>query len=760
MVKIRTQINHNKKRKKDKKQCQSVGTVVPKRGFIQRTPYQHQEEAFKNLSLINQEPSFSTLLVLPTGGGKTYTASSWLLSNALDKNIKILWIAHRHSLLDQAAESFQKYAFADKMPHASFFKYRIVSGSPRHKRSSSIKKDENLLIVSKDSIGANLSRLDSWLEGEKELFLVIDEAHHAAAKTYRKVIDYVRERVPNVKLLGLTATPTRTGDERSGNNILGKIFTDGVRKGKVVKGKVGITYDISLKELLNRQILATPHFEHYETEQEYGEQLGLDAWEKIQYRDMLPEEISEKIAKSTPRNQLIVSTYCENKERYGQTLVFAVSREHAVTLSKLFRQAGIAADYVISGVEKNGQDVSRVENEQKLEDYRSGRTQVLVNVNILTEGVDLPKTNTVFLTRPTVSTILMTQMVGRALRGTEAGGTSEAYIVTFLDKWQDNIAWVTPEIGFEDVFWEETEKERLERHVRLIAIAKIEEFAAIMNDAIDTSELEKVPFSQRIPLGMYLIDLEKEDVEIRWQIMVYDCSQSAYEKMMAALPEIFEKFGVDEEYPSEDDIAAMERYCAEHFFTEEMVPPYDSRDIVMALKYYAQNEEVPPFYSLPQIEREKLDITAIARSANEQNLGIAQLEEYLGDIWSDTDQNLIRLFFSDNYERFFSLVYNECRRLLRAREDRKKAPQMPLEDWTLDPIKWRDPERVRWLRANKFRKSSDGNYCCEKCGYSQPGRANFHVRLVVPRSEGGEYVLENLQLLCRRCCRQMGVMGK
>ncbi|MDO4426057.1 MAG: helicase, partial [Planctomycetia bacterium] len=82
----------------------------------------------------------------------------------------------------------------------------------------------------------------------------------------------------NVKLLGLTATPTRTGDERSGNNILGKIFTDGVRKGKVVKGKVGITYDISLKELLNRQILATPHFEHYETEQEYGEQLGLDAW--------------------------------------------------------------------------------------------------------------------------------------------------------------------------------------------------------------------------------------------------------------------------------------------------------------------------------------------------------------------------------------------------------------------------------------------------------------------------------------------------
>ena len=412
-----------------------------------------------------------------------------------------------------------------------------------------------------------------------------------------------------------------------------------------------------------------------------------------------------------------------------------------------------------------------MENEQKLEDYRNGRTQVLVNVNILTEGVDLPKTNTVFLTRPTVSTILMTQMVGRALRGTEAGGTSEAYIVTFLDKWQDNIAWVTPEIGFEDVFWEETEKERLERHVRLIAIAKIEEFAAIMNDAIDTSELEKVPFSQRIPLGMYLIDLEKEDVEIRWQIMVYDCSQSAYEKMMAALPEIFEKFGVDEEYPSEDDIAAMERYCAEHFFTEEMVPPYDSRDIVMALKYYAQNEEVPPFYSLPQIEREKLDITAIARHVVEADLRQSEMKEYLENLWLDADQNLLRLFFSDSYQRFTKTVQTEIQRQQDAGEDKQKEkPQLLQEDWTLEPLEKEDPGRAKTLRNEIFRKSERrthrddryycSHYCCAKCGHRQPGRANFHVRLVVPRSEGGEYGLENLQLLCRRCCRQTGMVEK
>lgn len=65
-------------------------------------------------------------------------------------------------------------------------------------------------------------------------------------------------------------------------------------------------------------------------------------------------------------------------------------------------------------------------------------------MNILTEGVDFPKTGTVFLARPTVSTILMTQMVGRALRGPAAGGTDTAYIVSFVDDWDEHIAWVNP----------------------------------------------------------------------------------------------------------------------------------------------------------------------------------------------------------------------------------------------------------------------------------------------------------------------------
>lgn len=117
----------------------------------------------------------------------------------MDKGKKILWIAHRHFLLDQAADAFQNYAYAEQMPHISSFTYRIISGSQKHDNAVDIKPSDSVIIASKDSIGRNLKKLDKWLKNEAEIYFVIDEAHHATAKTYRKVIDYLKEKVPVVK---------------------------------------------------------------------------------------------------------------------------------------------------------------------------------------------------------------------------------------------------------------------------------------------------------------------------------------------------------------------------------------------------------------------------------------------------------------------------------------------------------------------------------------------------------------------------------
>ena len=737
----------------------SSGEINPKSGTNTRILYEHQKNAMACLDIMNKEKAYSTLVVLPTGGGKTYTASMWLLKNAIDRKKKILWIAHRQMLLEQAAESFQKFAYAEVIPHISSFHFRIVSGASSHDQTIHIRPTDQLLIVSKDSIGRNLQRLDAWMAGENEIYMIVDEAHHSTAKTYRKVISYIKEKVPNVKLIGLTATPFRTAEEEQG--LLAKIYTDGVQNGQAVHGDIGITYQIGLKELINRRILSKPVFESYYTDEFYGKELGLKAWDSIQHLDMIPDDLAKKMAESTARNKLIVETYQANQEKYGQTILFAVSVEHAIQLTAQFRKAGIAADYVVSSIKDmiTRVTLSREENEKKINAYRVGDLQVLINVNILTEGVDLPKIQTVFLTRPTVSTILMTQMIGRALRGTAAGGTANAYIVSFIDAWDEHIAWVNPEslfVGNND--FQENLHEQKQRDLRMIAISKIEEFARILDDSTDTSLLEKVPFTQRIPVGMYAFTYLEENggIEHAYQVMVYNSSQKAYENMMDSLPDLFQSFHAEEEYLSEHQLMEMEKQCRDTFFCGEMVPPYEPKDVIHILKYYAQYESVPKFYTFDEVDRSKLDVGMIAQHIWAEDMGERKKAEYIDKIWNDADDNMLRLFFGkklyflrqldielmkirypDIYEETANVVY----------ETRK------LEELSLHDIGKVNPKLEMQLRDAAFEKAktSDGKYQCAVCGMKNRSKTCFHVAHTFPMNQEGKSVRENIQILCRQC---------
>lgn len=739
-------------------EVKSFGDIFPKKGTNTRTPYEHQKKAMEALDKMNQEASYSTLVVLPTGGGKTYTASMWLLKNAIDKRKKILWIAHRQMLLDQAAESFQKFAYTEVVPHISSFCFRIVSGASSHDRTSDIRPGDNLLIVSKDSIGRNIDRLDQWLKGEKELYLIVDEAHHSTAKTYRKVIDYVKAKVPNLKLIGLTATPFRTAEEEQG--LLAKIYTDGISDGRVVHGDVGITYQIGLKELINRQILAKPIFESFYTDEEYGDSLGVDAWESIQHLDVLPDEVAQQMADSAARNKLIVETYKAKQNDYGQTILFAVNVVHAIQLTSLFKKAGIKADFIVSSVKDaiTGVTISREDNERKLEDYRNGKLQVLINVNILTEGVDLPKTKTVFLARPTVSSILMTQMVGRALRGTASGGTASAYIVSFVDHWNEHIAWVNPESLFDgNNDFQDNESERAKRDLRMIAISKIEEFAAILDDAVDTTALEKVPFEQRIPVGMYAFTyLEENGMDHAYQVMVYDSTQNAYKNLMDALPSLFKSFGATEEYLTEAQLDEMEAQCRDSFFCGEMIPPYERKDVLNILKYYAQYEAVPQFYTFAEVDRSKLDVSKIAQHIWDEDMGERKRTEYIDSLWESSDDNMLRLFFGRKLY-FLRQLNIELMKLshpdIYDDENNIKYGTRALEDLPLHEIGKINPALEKELRDQAFEKAkdADGNYRCACCGVADKSRIYFQVDHIVPMNNGGKSVVENLQILCRQC---------
>ena len=722
-------------------------TITPALGKNPRQLYEHQEEAIRKLDAMDKRGAFRTLLVLPTGGGKTLTAAYWLLRNAVDQNKKILWLAHRHLLLEQAAEAFARNAYTDTMVNRTVFNYRIISGM--HDKPVHIQKTDRILIASKDSMIRSLDKLKNWLNGE-EIYLVIDEAHHAVAKSYKKIIQYVADHTKSMKLLGLTATPFRTSEDEQG--ALKQVFTD------------DIVYKTDLDTLIKKGILATPTFIDCNTNIQFTEHLGVQALKSIENLDTLPENIANDIADNKERNRIIVEEYLHNYEKYGQTIVFALNKVHAIALNKLFNEKGkaygIRSEFIISEVQDmiTGITISNADNERKIEAYRNGEIQVLINVNILTEGTDLPKTHTVFLTRPTVSTTLMTQMVGRALRGLKAGGTKEAYIVTFIDNWNDKIAWVNPETLTEAEYHEkETLAETQKQQIRLIAISKIEEFARMADAAVDTSALDSTPAIELIPLGMYMLST----LECNHQILVYNSTQNAYQSLIRDLPNLMEHYGIEGETIPEETLDDMTEHCLQSYFDENMIPSCNRNDIEHLLKFYAQKAVAPLFVTIDEMERKKLDVSEIAKKIYDEDMRRSEKNAYIQSLWAE-EGSLLPVYYTNPYF-FKKLIDLELDKLdgdieIAAAEPQTEAELRNLEQFPLQKIIEPYPKIGLQLKEDAFAaaRNDDGSYVCAGCGEVFPTRLFLQVDHIVPMAKGGLSVPENLQVLCRTCNQRKG----
>lgn len=722
-------------------------TITPALGKNPQQLYEHQEEAIRKLDAMDKRGPFRTLLVLPTGGGKTLTAAYWLLRNAVDQNKKILWLAHRHLLLEQAAEAFARNAYTDTMVNRTVFNYRIISGM--HDKPVHIQKTDRILIASKDSMIRSLDKLKNWLNGE-EIYLVIDEAHHAVAKSYKKIIQYVADHTKSMKLLGLTATPFRTSEDEQG--ALKQVFTD------------DIVYKTDLDTLIKKGILATPTFIDCNTNIQFTEHLGVQALKSIENLDTLPENIANDIADNKERNRIIVEEYLHNYEKYGQTIVFALNKVHAIALNKLFNEKGkaygIRSEFIISEVQDmiTGITISNADNERKIEAYRNGEIQVLINVNILTEGTDLPKTHTVFLTRPTVSTTLMTQMVGRALRGLKAGGTKEAYIVSFVDDWNDKIAWVNPETLTEAEYHEkETLAETQKQQIRLIAISKIEEFARMADAAVDTSALDSTPAIELIPLGMYMLST----LECNHQILVYNSTQNAYQSLIRDLPNLMEHYGIEGETIPEETLDDMTEHCFQSYFDENMIPSCNRNDIEHLLKFYAQKAVAPLFVTIDEMERKKLDVSEIAKKIYDEDMRRSEKNAYIQSLWAE-EGSLLPVYYTNPYF-FKKLIDLELDKLdgdieIAAAEPQTEAELRNLEQFPLQKIIELYPKIGLQLKEDAFAaaRNDDGSYVCAGCGEVFPTRLFLQVDHIVPMAKGGLSVPDNLQVLCRTCNQRKG----
>lgn len=713
-------------------------TVTPEDGSNPRILYVHQEDAMKALDKMDKK-NFRSLVVLPTGGGKTLTAVRWLLRTAVDNNKKVLWIAHRHLLLTQAAETFENNAYSNIMINKTVFKYRIVSG--QHDKPVHIQNDDNILIIGKDSLVRCPDKLDEWITGE-DIYFVIDEAHHAVARSYQTIIDYVFQKANSVKLLGLTATPFRTAKEEEG--ALKAIFTD------------DIAYKIDLNELINRGILATPVSHRVSTDFDLGSEIGVRDMQEIIKFDKLPKHIQEELSNNKERNHLIVNEYLKNREVYGPTIVFAVGVNQAIALNKLFNEKGVRSAYIISSVYDSvtGVKISDKDNAENIEKYKNGELDVLVNVEILTEGTDLPKTHTVFLTRPTTSTVLMTQMVGRALRGPKAGGTKEAHIVSFIDNCDDKIAWVSPEQLLDGPGHVSPESVSRASERNFVAIKLIEMFAKMADSTVNTDIIDNMSSTEILPVGRYILSTD----EFTHSILVYDATLDTYEALLKDLPNIFAEHDIDSEEIPEEKLEEMVRECVESYFDDNDLPfMFSENDIKYLLMYYAAKPFIP---ELIPYDREAVDVKDIARKILDDDMGPRAKTEYIRSLWDD-ENGLYRAFYT-NIMFFMNLIENELRKLLEISE-KSQTPKTQKEKVEISryPLQWiidNYPQYGLELQNKIYDKArtEDGCFKCAKCGRSFRTRVFMQIDHIKAMANGGLTTEDNLQVLCKKCNGEKG----
>lgn len=722
--------------------------------------YEHQEKAFLNLNqkiIKSNKNPFAGLLVLPTGGGKTLTAGYWIAKNYLDKGKKVLWLAHRHELLEQAKNTFSdKLAFNDIFEKKSSFNYRIISGI--HDKPINIKPTDDLIISSKDSLNAGFNHLyNNWIKNNTdEIFLVIDEAHHATAKTYRKLIKDIQENVSHFQMLGLTATPFRTAESEQG--LLKKVFPDDV------------VYKIDLRTLIRLGILSEPHFEEVATGLNFIKDLSDEKIEQLNYFDIdsIGKGIAKTIAENDERNLTIVNKYLLNKEKYKQTIVFALNVDNAIALNALFKEVGVKSDYVISTVkdQATGVTISSKDNKNKIAKFRNEEIEVLINVNILTEGTDVPNVQSIFLARPTISSILMTQMIGRGLRGLKAGGTKEAYIVSFIDDWQNRVSWVNPEKLFieDNIDFNEVDKETKKQILRLVAINKIEEFAILTNKIIDPEkrdELEKLNFIERFPIGIYQFRfLEKrndEPIERNCEVLVYDNILQSYTDFIKALPSFFDQNNLSgKEFLEDDELDEYAELIEDELFKGTLkYPAYHIQDIKDILQYYAIQGEIPVFIELK--DREKYDIDKIASEIIDKDLGEKSQTELINTIWDNNEIEWQTFFNFD--KRGFLREINLAKSRINHPELFKRRGIKPTEEkelrsyekLRLHELREQDPVYEKWLRDEVFKKftDKDGFYFSAISGYKSKNKLDFQIDHIQSMHNGGLTSFGNLQLLTR-----------
>ena len=345
-------------------------------------PFDYQQEILERLQFERKvRGHWRNLVVAATGTGKTVMAASDYKTFA-EKNerARLLFVAHREEILRQSLQTFRQvlsdYNFGEKWyggEEPANYEY---------------------VFASKDTLNNRLETLQ--LPADYYDYIVIDEVHHAAASTYRKIINYFKPKI----LLGLTATPERMDGEDITQDFDGTISAE-----------------IRLDDALNKGLLAPFHYYGITDSVNYSDV----AWDKGHY---ISSELSRIYTYNDARTAVILRSlqqYLTNI-RNVRALCFCVDQQHAKYMASKFILCDLKADVLTSENAKMRTALYRR--------LKNKEINYLFVVDMFNEGVDIPEVDTILFLRPTESLTVFIQQFGRGLRRAE--GKTHVDILDFV----------------------------------------------------------------------------------------------------------------------------------------------------------------------------------------------------------------------------------------------------------------------------------------------------------------------------------------
>jgi DNA repair protein RadD len=404
--------------------------------------------------LSNDSELLRMILHMPTGTGKTKTATHIVIHHYLF-NIKkkgiIIWLAHTNELLQQAYNSFESNwsVLGDNELNVSY------------NNIDSLYCDNSILFLSYQKL------ISIYKKNKKEFevlskyasAIIADEAHKCLATETSEAIEELfikKENYNNKFLLGLTATPGRKFEEslNSGENLALALMFDR----RIFTIRLDLIEQIGISEedyghIENNDNKVIHYFQSKRIlsnikRKEINYSINN---EKIIKLSKKHTEFSSKdlsvFAADYSRNVAIVDQLIELENSNTSTIVFACSVEHGKTLETILNLRGIVSHGIYGETLKS-------KRELYLKEFNQGKFNILINFDVLSTGFDSTKLECVFITRPTNSIVLYSQMLGRGLRGPKMGGTEECLLIDIKDNLQkyddENKAF-----QYFDAFWKE-----------------------------------------------------------------------------------------------------------------------------------------------------------------------------------------------------------------------------------------------------------------------------------------------------------------